>query len=365
VLSLKRVIGTPEMFPDMSGKATLDLWRTIFDLAQQIWQMAPWTLLSRSALIGVEEPHTGDVGFVSVTDDPAFPTISIYREAMGLYGFLYNHDMPLPDYPEQYLEIPQIQIEFKSRDSLDERDLKVIAQLGLTNERTATFPVIRSVQPGFRPWYLHDDEVSFLLCVLEQAVEVLPRAMLNPDLLAPQMSDRFPMRVRDEDSLSWRDDTMRIPQPGAEPIIHMMDHELFAKVQQLPHSNLDVETDFFLVIGIPPHASEAGQRPRYPHMLTTVDARLGMILHQEILRACPTLEAMIGLLGWQLVVTFDKLGAIPRTVIVRSPILAQVFASFSQTLGFELKETKELPGVDAAKAILRRLIDLDIERPQE
>ena len=297
----------------------LDVWHQVYELAVQIEHMAPWTMLDRSALIGVEAPHSGDVGFVSVTDDPTFPTISVYREARGLYGFWYSHDMPLADYPEQYLEIPQLQITLKPYAALESEDQRLVSQLGLPVHPSQTYPVIRSVQPGYRPWYLEDEEVNFLLVVLEQAQQMLPRAMLDPMLLNPQPPDRFPVRVQNPDGKSWRDDLIRIPQPGPEPILHRMDKPLFEKVKRLPHNQRAVEVDFFLVTGIPSHPSEAGQRPRYPYLLLMVDATLGLILGQETLSVSPTLETMIGLLGWKLVVQFDKAGAIPRTVLVRSP----------------------------------------------
>jgi hypothetical protein len=271
------------------------------------------------------------------------------------FEFAFLRKSSLSDYPEQYLEIPQIQVLFKGRGELEAEDIELLSQCGIQVAPDQTYPVIRSVHPSYRPWHLEDNEVQFLLCVLGQAVEVLPRAMRDPSFLIPQPPDRFPIRVQNADGKDWRDDLMRIPQPGPEPILYMMDVPLMEQVQRLPHSERDIEIDFFLVQRVPPHWTEAGQRPRYPYMLLTVDAILGLIMGQEILSASPTLESMVGLLGWKLVVQFDKFGAIPRRVWVRSPLLKQVFAMFSQTLGFELKEVEILPGVDAAKALLDHL----------
>jgi hypothetical protein len=341
----------------MSREAEMDAWRQVYDLAWQIQQMAPWKLLRRADLIGVEQPTTGELGFLSVSDGSSFPAISVYRNARGLYGFWYSHDMPLPAYPEQYLEIPQISVDFKGRAEVDAHGQALIAQLGLDEPQNGLYPVFRSVQPGYRPWYLDADEADFLLCVFQQALDVLPRAMLNPDLVQPKHPDRFVVRAQNVVSGQWRDTFMSIPQPGSEPILFMMDHELFAKVKRFPHQPVDVEMDFFMVLDAPEKPLAADKRTPYPYMYLTVDAALGLILGHELLSPTPTLEAMWGLVSWKLVSQCDKLGFIPRTVLVRSPLLVQVLSSFNQELGFTLKEVQALPGVDGAKAILRQLKD--------
>jgi hypothetical protein len=332
---------------------TIEHWRWAYTFVWQIWDIAPWTLLRRSALIGVEQPQTGELGFVSITDDVAFPTISIYRNARGLYGFWYSHDMPLPDYPEQYLEIPQIRIDFADRAALNAKDLTLITQLGLTAKPSKKYPVFLSVQPGYAPWFLEADEVEFLVCVLE----VLPRALLNPDLLRPLPPSRFPVRAKNVVKGVWRDTHISVPQPGSEPILFMMDQPLLAKVERLPHKPIEVEMDLFLVMGAPRPESDLAKRPVNRYMLLTVDAQIGLIRGHELLNPVPTLESMWGLVGWKIVAQFDKLGAIPKTVYVRSPLLIQVATSFSRSLEFTLKESKTLPGVDAAKRILDQLQD--------
>jgi len=338
------------------SNSMLGNWRKTYNLTWQIWDMEPWTMLSRMALIGVEQPETGELGFLSVTDDLSFPSISIYRNARGLVGFYYSHNMPLPDYPEQYLEIPQIKIDFKEYDALPVEDQSLISQLGITHEHEH-YPIFRSVQPGYRPWFLEDDEVNFLLCVLEQALDVLPRAFINIGILQPKPGNRFPVRAQNIVTKTWHDTHISIPQPGSEPILFMMDKPLLEKVKHLPHSPIEVEIDFFLVTGVPVSDADASKRPRYPYMFLTVDASLGLILGHELLSPSPTVESMWGLIGWKLVSQFDKLGVIPKTVLVRSPVLVQVLASFTQMLGFKLKEIKSLPGVDAAKLILDHLND--------
>ena len=69
---------------------------------------------------------------------------------------------------------------FESRRDLTKRDLDVIKKLGLTFKGPHDWPLFRSWEAGYAPWYLSQSEAVFLTHVLQQVTDVYLRARDNP-----------------------------------------------------------------------------------------------------------------------------------------------------------------------------------------
>lgn len=234
---------------------------------------------------------------------------------------------------------------------MSQKDRDVIKQLGLKFRGRQAWPLFRSYRPGYVPWYLEAEEAEFLVCALEQVLDVAPRFREHPQMLTPGDDATYLARVPRETgaSLTWEDQPATIPpdQPVSIPLA--MDMEALQWLKQAPRSQARLEVDFFWLLA---HIGEKGERPYYGYMLMMVDAASGMLLGNELLRPEPTLEAMYGLIPAVVVQQLARLGLVPREVSVRSGLMFDLLQLLTDDLGFTVSEVESLLALDSAREFL-------------
>ncbi|MBN1312198.1 MAG: hypothetical protein JXB30_12330 [Anaerolineae bacterium] len=326
----------------------LDAWQKLYDAAVRIKALSPWQGMVDAPIFGVEDAASGELGFVSFGQSAE---ITVYRGAQGLHGLLYCRREPSPHYPERIMEFPQLQLTFTSKDQQYPRDTAIVSQLGQVFGEPDSWPLFRSVWPGYHPWFLEVDEVTFLACVLEQAGEVITEYRNQPERLAQSGEHQYLVRVQDA-SGCWSDQVRHIAQPLDMPVQIMMDIPLLERVRRFPHGAFSLELDLFRM---PMQSPGHDKRMPCVYMLLAVNASTGLILGQELLHPITTLEAMWGLVAWKTVALFGKLGWIPSQVLVRSSPLTQVLLDMADELDFDLRHVDDLPAVNAARMLLAHL----------
>ncbi len=341
--------------PQASGvrPPTRDEWRRLYQAAQALKALAPWAWLEEDDLFGVQDPESGQLGFVSVMGMLGeHYAASLYLGAEGLYGFwrLQMHGPFMT--PETLFEIPQLQASFEDRDQLDEHDRRVIKDLGLRFRGRQAWPLFRSYRPGFLPWRLEAHEARFLTHALEQLANVAVRAKNDPELLTPEDDEVYLVRVprREGDTLVWEDEARRVPPPEGTTITSAIDKSSLELLKGLPPGRHTLEIDLFM---FPAPIAPKGERPYFPYMLMIVEAQSGMIVANELLEPLPSLQAMWeGVLG-AFLTQLAKLELRPATVRARSPLLLDLLEYPAYEVGFALEASDELPGIDEAREALK------------
>ena len=221
--------------------------------------------------------------------------MSLYPNPQALYDFWALEEAGPEINPDALLEIPQLQTSFEDRGELDNRDRKVIKELGFKFRGRKEWPMFRSYRPGFFPWFLEAEEARSLAEALDQLLEVAPRFKEDRSLLVPEDERSYLVRVvHQEDSTRvWEDTVMEVPLPEPVSIQIKMDPEVLESFESLPHSGHELEMDLFM-FPTPIQQGEKGVRPMFPYMLLVVDAGSGMVVGTELLEAAPSLEAMWG-----------------------------------------------------------------------
>ena len=330
---------------------TLTEWRNLYQAAIRVKELAPWQWMSETDVFGVRNPETGELGFVSVMGELGqHLAVAVYLGAGGLYNFwAYQQEDSAP--PEALLDILHLQAAFQDRDLLRPKDRDVIRQLGLKFRGRQAWPLFHSYRPGFFPWYLEGWEARFLTIALEQAVEVALRFRENPSLLNTPDGRSYLMRVsrRAGDTFVWEDQVVDVPPGEPESIPVVMDPEALERVKRLPKSQLTLEMDFF-VLDTP--VQDSVERPVFPYMLLLVDRDSDMILTAELLTPQQGLLQMWGELPLKLVHEIERIGVAPRRIAVRGPLLAALFQTLVQELGFEVSSKGKLRSLDRAKRSL-------------
>jgi hypothetical protein len=330
--------------------------RPLFPLMNQIHDMAPWDWMEETEIFGVQDPATGELGFVSIMGMAGeHYAIGVYQGVRGLYGFWNMQERGPAMQPEDLLNVPQLQASFEDRDMLDQTDYKMIKSLKLKYRGRNAWPQFRSYRPGYAPWYLEPGEARFLQHVLGQVLEVAPRVEEDPDILEPEGDNAYLVRVaeQDGDSLTWRDEIMTIGPPEAEHTTIEIDPKLIDTVRQLPRAEYAIEVDCFM---LPSMIQERQQRPYFPYVFMMMDADRGIIINTEMLSPLPSLEQMWGQIGLHVLRNLAKVGAVPAEIRVSNSRVYAMLIPFARELDLNLKEAMYLPMLEDARDNLENFL---------
>ncbi len=329
-------------------------WRALFAAARRVKSLAPWEWMDESETFGVENPETGELGFVSIMGNLGeHLAVALYLGPRGLYDFyaLESEEFNLP--AEAVFEIPQLQLSFEDRDSLTTRDRDVIKSLGLKFRGRQAWPLFRSFAPGLFPWHLTGSEARFLTVVLDQVMNVAPRAKENADLLAPSEDDLEVVLVRVPekrgDNLEWEDRLQKIPPPEPPLIQYWIDTNLLKSVKRMKTRRVTLEIDFSL---LPTPTNEDSPRPYFPYILATLETSSRLVLGLDLVRPVPSFESMLGEIPGLVLTHISRLEARPAKIHIMSPRLYVVLQDVAQAANLHLELVDELPGIEEVQAMM-------------
>ncbi len=342
----------------VEGLPTNDQWRRLYEAAVLVRELSPWEWMTETDVFGVQDPETEEIGFVSVLGflGEHFG-VSFYPNPTALYDFWALEEAGSEINPDALLEIPQLQASFEDRDQLDNRDRKVIKELGLKFRGRKEWPMFRSYRPGFLPWFLEAEEARSLAEVLDQLPEVAPRFREDRSLLVPEDEGSYLVRVAHQEGPRrvWEDTVMEVPPPEPVSIQIKMDPGALESLQSLPQSGHELEMDLFMFPA--PIQAEQGDRPVFPYMLLTVDAGTGMVVGTDLLEPVPSLESMWGSVPLAVTRQLAALGLRPERLTVGSELLFGLLQPLAQSSRFELELAPYLPALCEAREALFEAID--------
>jgi hypothetical protein len=335
------------------SRPTLTDWQRLYQATMRIKEMAPWAWMGEADIFGVQDPETGEIGFVSIMGALGeHLALAVYLGPEALYRFWRLQELEGLAFEEVFLGISQLQASFEDRNELTKKDRDTIKELGLKFRGRQAWPMFRSFRPGYWPWYLEAPEARTLTYALEQAAEVALRFQGDPSVLEPPDGESYLVRVpRDvKGTLVWEDEVLRVPPPvEGESIPVVMDLEALERVKQLPQGEHTLEIDFSLV---PIRIEERGARPYPPYMLLVVDSGSGMILGSELLGPEEGLAEMWGSVPVKVVYQIARMEVLPREIRVRSPKLFALLHLLAKELGVEVKGVDRLPDLERAQQAL-------------
>lgn len=348
-----------------SHQASQADWGRLFEAAIRIKQMAPWEWVDEADVFGVQDPETGEIGFVSVMGALGEHTaVSVYLGATALAKFMYLQEAPpelLLEYPEMLLEIPQLQASFEDRGVLDDWDRQLIRNLGLKFRGRNAWPRFQSFRPGFMPWRLAPDEIRFLTLALEQLEQVAPRVRANRSLLPNDEAGGFFVRspcTQQEGAEGWEDRYIQIPPPEFPPVSLYWDPTDVKRLKRAAGRGEIIELDFFQFPGC---FGNKAERPASAYVLFAVHAQSNMILCAEFIQIKDTLENMWGQIPGVLLSRLVQAEMRPKEIRVQSNLLFNVLPPALQELGTKVVLKPSLKKLRAAKREM--LAALEFGRP--
>lgn len=332
--------------------ATAEEVRPLYALMEKLKALEPWTWMYEDQIFGVQDPSTGEVGFVSVMGNLGeHLAISVYRGPRGLEGFRALHQRGVALSPELLLQTPQLQASFEDREMIESEERAIIKALGLKFRGRQAWPQFRNYGDGLAPYFLSSEEARFLTVMLEQVIAFTPRLRTSKRLVGPLKGNTVLVRkaTRAGDTLTWSEAKEHIPPPPPRTISMSAPPPLMQAIYALPRRRMILEADVFMIMSM---IKEKGARPYFPYMMMLVESSGGMVVGMELLQPLPTLEAMWSKLPEVFFTQIKKLGFIPTEIHLRQPLLIAILETLEKDLGFKLKVTPILPYLDQARGAL-------------
>ncbi|CAN5690275.1 hypothetical protein BH11VER1_BH11VER1_39250 [soil metagenome] len=258
----------------------------LYDLADELFHLAPWQWMHEDQLIGLSHPVTGELAQISIMGaNGEHLCLALYLGEDALHRFNTLHqelpndrELSQEDVTALILESRQLQVSFDTRHPLSKTDLAEIKKLG-RKYRGGNYPQFRSLQPGRTPTYINDAEAEWLVHALTQIQEVAP--LLRTGLMEHQRTGPQGLEslTRVYEGAAWRTlwkltDMRQYVFPTPES-----DATLLEKVARHP-TKKHLECQFQLLpipIGASPETSV------YVFSLLIVDRKSGFVFGVEIL----------------------------------------------------------------------------------
>ena len=322
----------------------------LFNLAIRVKELAPWRWMEETDLIGIENPETGEIGFISVMGSvEEYEAIAVYLGAEGFYGFIdfVEDDTATAD---RLVELPHLQAAFSERKYLQKQDRDLIKFWGLKSSGAKVWPMFRSYRPGYFPWFVTIAEARFLIHTLSQILDIARRVRDDAGSFRPTgrvEKDGYLMRVsrKEGSQLVWEDQVWRIPKPTPGPIRTAIDGHVLEFLKQISSGRLDLEADSLLS---PASIGKRGQRPLAVYTLMIADHDSGFIFGFDVMSVEDSLSAMHARIPNAVAKILWQNQIVPRRLIVRSDRLRSLLKPLAQSLNIVLQYSDELPSIDQA-----------------
>lgn len=317
-----------------------EIWSSLFDLADQLKLIAPWDSMYEDELFGVQDPETGEIGIMSIMGhNGEHFAIARYPGSYGLHTFKKMYEASGDSIFDQVgiiMSNHQLQLSWEMKMDLEKHDLALIKKVGKKYRRSpeVLLPRFQSVDPGFLPWMLPDDQCPIFKTALEQTIEVISRPKNERKL--KHGKDKYLVRVCKEGQ--WEDQIQTIlPE---EPPIKIVSR--IPKLESLQKITRRIDTVELMLQLTPIPLSEKKGRPYFPMMLFMVDPASRMILHFELLAPLPSLEAAWGAVAEKIAEVFHKQNLLPANIKVDSKILKAVMTPLASSLDIKLHLVSKL-----------------------
>ena len=312
---------------------SLDEWKRLYELALKLKELAPWKWMDESEIFGVENPETGEIGFVSVMEMMGeHLAVGVYLGAEGLCGFWDFQNGKHETEPLALFDIPQIQVSFENRDALKKEDRELIKTLGLKFRGAQNYPMFRRTEPGFMPWFITSEDARFLTYVMEQTLEVTPRIKENPRILRAKndkKNETYLVRAAEKQNglLVWRDEMKHISPPAPESVSFDIPPEIVNRLKAFPQNkNLTFEIGLF---HSPMPVVDENKRLFFPKMLMISETNSGFVLGFEVMKPQKELSETRAEILNTIVKIWSNHKVLPKEIRVGSELLFNLLKNFT------------------------------------
>ena len=337
------------------SQPSLQEWHTLYRSAIDFWKIQPWLWVDDTDIFGVKNPEDGKIGYCCVVGALGeFLGLVVYLGTEGLESYLKIQMSESPE--EDVLSTAKCLVaSFEDRKSLQKPDHGVIKRLELKFRGAKSWPLFRSYEPGYYPWYLNQPQVRFLTHALDQAAEVSLLMKLNGNLLTNSEKARYLVRIPEGSGpeLHWKDEWLSpIPLERAKYEVPVLDEIRLQRIKKRGLRPAGIwEVDFFHF----PAPIQEGGRPFFPLCLLIVDQVSGFVFKSHLESKDQHRPEFLN----QMLNVIDETSLLPQEIWVKKEEVFQLFEVLVSRLGLKMKQVKRLKQLEKAQKAMNSYLSLN------
>ncbi len=268
----------------MRKEASLDLWRELYQVTDEIKKAKPWEVLFDTELLCIQPKDEEEPIFVSIMGraGQCFG-YGVYEGMAGLADFDMIATADESGLPNDYVMFEQNSLccFWGNREDVPPMQKKNITALGLKYRGRGQWPYFESYKRRYIPYTPDEREVNLLILAGRQIL-VLVEEMLAGTLRANFDAGDALWRIWDKESGEWHSDVAPLPYKQKEyPMLDLQDEVLKKRLQRQPMIDTCVILEFAYLNA--PVKDDKEDRPVNPLVFVAVDEDEDMIISMNLL----------------------------------------------------------------------------------
>lgn len=329
-------------------KQTLQLWKKIYSLSEEFFDLKPWEYMNEDDMFAVQSPETQMDYFISVLGELGEEIALVAYEGTDALNELLNLKKEVNRLsPENFLTISYMILSHDSKKYVDENQLKIRKQLNYKDQGSDPVPHLRKNIPAMYPSTPDKNSLVEFIYILQESINVIKRAKQNMALLNPQKAgeNKYLFRVARDDGgkWSWNDEYRSVDQTGPETLDYYYDKQNGERFKKLPAMKDEVELEVKL-LSTP--VKDKNEPPYFPFILIFADSRSGTILGFEILKPLPGYKEMLKTIPSLFINMCINVGKQPHKIKYRDYVLEGICTFLDQKVKTLSRYSGSLPNLD-------------------
>ncbi|HIQ98067.1 MAG TPA: hypothetical protein IAB23_00030 [Candidatus Scybalocola faecavium] len=270
----------------MRKEASLDLWRELYQVTDEIKKAKPWEALFDTELLCIQPKDEEEPIFVSIMGraGQCFG-YSVYEGMSGLADFDMIATVEETGLPKDYVMFEQNSLccFWGDREDVPPMQKKNITALGLKYRGRGQWPYFESYKRRYIPYTPDEREVKLLL-VAGRQILILVEEMLAGTLRANFDAGDALWRICDKKTGEWHSDVAPQPYKQKEyPMLDLQDEVLKKRLQRRPMIDTCVIMEFAYLNA--PVKDDKEDRPVNPLVFMAVDEDEELIISMNLLNS--------------------------------------------------------------------------------
>lgn len=344
----------PILFLTFAETFAMNNWKKLYQLADCIKALKPWRFMYEDEIMGVRDPITGSIGFISVMGRLGnHLSVTVYMGEVAFGQFLEIKRNPEATDFAAILETPQLMLSFEDRDSTDKQDRAVMKEVGAKYSGKTSWPLFRCYRPGLVPWFLEEQEQLQMIWYLEQFLAIRVGVEAKSSRFQAVAGDQDKILVREfrksGEKYEWYDTFQKITIPTPAKINFPIESNLLEKAKKVSVGKGIFEIDFFLT---PAQIKEKKSRPYFLYLFLVVDRKSQMVIHNEPMNPSEGIDVMLSQLPGLFLNVLTRGTTVPGAVYTPSVRLAALLAPLLNNFGIKIHYQQKLKSLDMVKTEL-------------
>jgi hypothetical protein len=328
-----------------------NVWSSIYQYAREIRLMRPWEKLHETDVFGIRIPGTDRIYFISVMGSIGeFFALSAYKGYESFFKFFELQEKEDKAHPTDILTIHHLMLSFLDRKEMEKEDLDAIRKSGESFRGKKSWPRLEEIVQGYFPAFPEGESLDDLPVLLEQAVWVLSKAVIDPDFLNYGSDSDEKVYVRTPTGPATKpkwNTCFELPEP--EKFQQRFDikysYKSAAKVSKKKVSDTVLQVELFL---LPNAVKEPGTKPHFPFVMLFVEKESGMVAGMRMLSPVPDLKSMYEIVPEKILEKLGEMPYRPAWIEMRSELLYNITEKALNEAWCKTRLQEEMPGMDEA-----------------